>query len=151
MICDRNFSENRIFEFLLKENDEFPLSLDEQLKKNNTNLTEFSKKLSQKATIAYEEDNAEIKGMVIGYVHDLPKDMSSYITYVIVDKNYRRQGVAKRLLTEYIDYAIKNNVKSVWLTTGKINYSAQLLYENVGFKKHCENEKKIKYILELGG
>ena len=66
-------------------------------------------------------------GGVIGYTHDTP-DNKSYITYVVVNSSYRRQGIASRLLDEYFLYAKQMKMTHVWLRTSKENMNARKLY-----------------------
>ena len=139
MIADRCFDEKTLYRFLERNADQFSSSLHEQIARSgNGDLEQYTRKLSTKATIAFETDGDAIKGMLIGYTHDLPADKASYITYVIIDKKYRRQGVMKRILGEYEEYCKKQGVLSMWLLTGKINLSAQKAYESCGFV--CEGE-----------
>ena len=130
MIFDRNLNAEIIFDFLLSENESFQPPLTEQLNnfyKGDMSLRKFSEKLSEKATIALEKRGEDIGGVVIGYTHDTP-DNKSYITYVVVNSSYRRQGIASRLLDEYFSYAKQMKMTHVWLRTSKENMNARKLY-----------------------
>ena len=50
-----------------------------------------------------------------------------------VDEAYRNQGIARRLIQAAMYFAKDNNAKFVQLETQTDNYTAQSLYESVGF------------------
>ena len=150
MIWDRTFDQQQLFDFFSQNADQFSSNLLEQIKKSgNGTLEQYTTKLSCKATIACEYDDSDqkmIKGLVIGYTHDLPDTNESYITYVIVSPDYRKQGVMKRLLNEYEAHCQKLGISAIWLTTGKINKVAQTAYEKCGFICQGEySETTVKY------
>lgn len=61
-----------------------------------------------------------------------------YIDTVSVHKDYRRQGIGKKLM-EYIPIAAKENGQTILsLNCDKSNYKAQKLYEQYGFETYCE-------------
>lgn len=147
MISDRQFNQSMLYAFLSHNADQFSSNLHEQIARSgNGTLEQYTEKLSTKGTIAYEMDGETIKGIIVGYTHDLPADGKSYITYVIVDRKYRGQGVMRRLLEEYQEYCRQLSIPAIWLTTGKTNYSAQKAYERCGFVSLGEHtERTIRY------
>jgi ribosomal protein S18 acetylase RimI-like enzyme len=52
-----------------------------------------------------------------------------------VDKDYRRQGIGEKLIQTAMEYAKNDNAKFVELSTAIDNYTAQSVYEKIGFKK----------------
>jgi len=52
-----------------------------------------------------------------------------------VEKDYRKQGVGKELIMAALNFAKENNAKFVELSTAIDNYTAQSLYEQIGFEK----------------
>jgi ribosomal protein S18 acetylase RimI-like enzyme len=52
-----------------------------------------------------------------------------------VDKEYRKQGIGEKLIATVMNFAKENNAKLVQLSTAVDNYTAQSLYERIGFKK----------------
>jgi ribosomal protein S18 acetylase RimI-like enzyme len=50
-----------------------------------------------------------------------------------VDEAYRKQGIASALIQAAADFAKANNARFVQLETQTNNYTAQSLYESVGF------------------
>jgi ribosomal protein S18 acetylase RimI-like enzyme len=66
-----------------------------------------------------------------------------------VDANYRKQGFGKKLIKAAMEFAKENNAGFVQLETGTDNYSAQKLYETIGFKKHNPHEGSIVYRINV--
>ena len=54
---------------------------------------------------------------------------------VAVLKEYRKQGVAKKIFEFIIEYAKSNGYKSIYLTCLDTAYNAHKLYESVGMKR----------------
>lgn len=52
-----------------------------------------------------------------------------------VDGNYRKQGIGERLIKTAMDFAKSQGAKFVQLETAVDNYTAQSLYEAIGFQK----------------
>ena len=147
MICDRAFDAEELFVFFEENADQFSSDLHGQIERSgNGTLKQYTQKLSSKATIAYERDGDTLKGVVIGYTHDLPDNGFSYITYVIVAPQYRGKGVMRRLMAEYEEFCKKQNIPKMWLTTGKTNIGAQKAYEKCGFiLEDSDSERTVKY------
>lgn len=66
----------------------------------------------------------------------------SFIEDLIVDKEYRRQGIGKALLQNAIDYAKENDCEVIELTSYIKNENAHQFYENSSFIKHSYKFKK---------
>ena len=54
---------------------------------------------------------------------------------LFVDKEHRKKGVGENLIKTTMDFARQNGAKFVELSTAVDNYTAQSLYEQVGFKR----------------
>jgi len=52
-----------------------------------------------------------------------------------VDSNYRKQGIGEALIKKVIDFAKSDGAAYVQLETAVDNYTAQSLYEGIGFQK----------------
>lgn len=74
-----------------------------------------------------------IDNKVIGYVGAWFILDEAHITNVAVKPEFRRQGIANRLILEFINLAKKNNITSVTLEVRASNIAAQTLYKNFGF------------------
>ncbi|MGI6594032.1 MAG: ribosomal protein S18-alanine N-acetyltransferase [Christensenellales bacterium] len=89
----------------------------EILKKNNINLGLIENKT------------------LIGYLIALNLGEEIEILKIGVDSQCRNRGVAKRLITSFLDSAKKNGIQKVFLEVSEDNISAKKLYEYFGFKK----------------
>ena len=65
-------------------------------------------------------------------VSDLP-DTGSFINFVWVETNYRRRGIAERLMQDALDHARQKGCRFVRLKTFDILQSARRLYARFGF------------------
>lgn len=152
MLSDLLFSQSRLAAFLEENDTAFTHPLSEVLKKQGITVREYAEKLAKSGTIAYEEDKetGRIKGVVIGYTHNLPEDGGSYITQVVTALAFRKQGVFTRIMQEYIDYCKEQGISYIWLSTGVKNAAARAAYERIGFQlAPYESETLVKYVLRL--
>lgn len=85
----------------------------------------------------------ENKGQVLGYVGLNVVLDEGYITNVAVFPQYRRLGVATKILEEILVLAGKDSLSFISLEVRKSNFSAISLYEKLGFK--IEGERKRFY------
>lgn len=101
----------------------------------------FSVPWSEKSFLeAIEKENniyivAEENGCVLGYVGGWSIFGELNITNVCVDQQYRRSGIAERLMQHIIDEARKNNCDIFFLEVRESNEAAIGLYEKMNFKK----------------
>ena len=68
------------------------------------------------------------------YPNLIKRNKTLYIDDLCVDKNYRRQGIGKRLIEFIIDEANKNNYDDIALNCWPDNKAACKYYEKMGFK-----------------
>lgn len=66
-----------------------------------------------------------------------------------VDKEYRKQGIGEKLIAAAMNFAKENNAKFVQLSTAVDNYTAQSLYERIGFKKQEPETDFYTYTVDL--
>ena len=66
-----------------------------------------------------------------------------------VDKEYRKQGIGEKLIQNAMNFAKENNAKFVELSTAVDNYTAQSLYEQIGFKKQEPETDFYTYTINL--
>ena len=52
-----------------------------------------------------------------------------------VDKDYRKQGIGEQLIKTAMNFAKENQATFVELSTAVDNYTAQSLYEHIGFER----------------
>ena len=60
-----------------------------------------------------------------------------YITVLVVDKKYRRQGIGRALIESVKQIAVEKGIKAIELDSGFHRTEAHLFYENLGFEKEC--------------
>jgi ribosomal protein S18 acetylase RimI-like enzyme len=66
-----------------------------------------------------------------------------------VDTAYRKQGIGEKLIKAAVSFAKSENAKFVELSTAADNYTAQSLYEAIGFQKQMPESGFITYRIEL--
>lgn len=66
-----------------------------------------------------------------------------------VDKEYRKQGIGEKLIQTAMNFAKENNAQFVQLSTAVDNYTAQSLYEQIGFKKQEPETNFYTYTINL--
>ena len=95
---------------------------------------------NNEAQIFYIENEKECMGMTQLYTTfdslELSKKIILYDLYV--RSEYRRKGVGHLLMNAAKDYAKKNNITSIELSTAITNTTAQSLYESLGYKRDEE-------------
>lgn len=77
---------------------------------------------------------AEVDGKIAGYVGAWGVFGETEITNVCVDEQYRRQGIAGKLLDALVEDARQKGVDIFFLEVRNSNISAISLYESKGFK-----------------
>lgn len=91
-------------------------------------------------------DGEKVIGFVWAYTLDrLESEPMMYIHSVDVIKEYRRLGVGKMIVKQFIDLAYSLNYRNVFLITDKDNYSGNKLYKSLGGEL---NPNKNLYIFE---
>lgn len=87
----------------------------------------------------YEEDN-KIVGMImaekkINRPLSIAQERTTYfINDIVVDKNYRRQKIARKLYDLLLEQAKKEKVNSIELNVWSFNENAIKFYESLGMK-----------------
>lgn len=91
--------------------------------------------------IEWDEQKFKFKAMengnIIGSISGYCEAGVVYVGSLIVDKNYRKQGVGEKLMEEVVNFGKQSKAHKIWLTTGK-NWQAVNFYEAIGFKKEAE-------------
>ena len=80
---------------------------------------------------------------IIGYITFYIKDQPNYwvvkkigdISGLMVNKNYRKNGIGKKLVTKTIDYFKQNDIKYYSVFTSINNNDGISLYKKCGFKE----------------
>ena len=77
---------------------------------------------------------AEDEGKLVGYAGLQVVLDEGYIANVAVDPDYRRQGIATKLVQVYIDFARANKLAFLTLEVRPSNTAAIILYGRLGFR-----------------
>lgn len=77
---------------------------------------------------------AEDNGKVVGYAGLQVVLDEGYIANVAVDPDYRRRGIASKLMQVYIDFAQANKLAFLTLEVRPSNMAAIILYGRLGFR-----------------
>ena len=83
----------------------------------------------------------EIDGVIVGYVGSAFDFWEAEILLVCVSDNFRRRGIAERLLKETIAHLRSINKEKVFLEVASGNAAAQALYFKLGFEKIAVRER----------
>ena len=100
---------------------------------------------------------AEIDGHAVGYMGMWSLSGEGHITNVAVGQNYRRQGIARALISHFIDIAKKENLEFMTLEVRASNIPAITLYKSFGFcdvgirKKYYENSEDALLLTKFFG
>lgn len=68
---------------------------------------------------------------------------------LFVEEAYRKQGIGEMLLKTAIEFAQMNKAKFVELSTAVNNFTAQHLYESIGFKKQKPDTEFFTYRINV--
>jgi ribosomal protein S18 acetylase RimI-like enzyme len=92
-------------------------------------------------------DTAIIKGFTQLYPkYSSARTVKNWILNdLYVDAAYRKQGIGKMLINYAMDFAKNNESEFVQLETAFDNYTAQSLYESIGFVKQAPSEDFLLY------
>jgi phosphinothricin acetyltransferase len=94
------------------------------------------KALCESSTLCLVVENT---GQIIGFGSLIPYYLPTVgeigrIEDVIIDENYRGQGLGRNLLNELIKLAKENNLLKLQLTSNPQRLAARNLYQDLGFK-----------------
>ncbi|MDY5912732.1 MAG: GNAT family N-acetyltransferase [Inconstantimicrobium porci] len=87
---------------------------------------------------------ADIDGSIVGVCHMVKKDLRNILIYKIgciafiedfgVHKDYKRQGIGRKLYDAAVKNAEKWNADSLELNVWEVNHEARKFYEAIGLK-----------------
>lgn len=91
----------------------------------------------------------------IGFTQLYPNYSSARLTKnwilndLFVDLDYRKQGIGEALIKTAMDFAKNQGATFVQLETAVDNYTAQSLYETIGFKKQEPDNEFFLYKIDI--
>jgi ribosomal protein S18 acetylase RimI-like enzyme len=133
------------------------LELLKQLIENAGSSDNIDLKYANKKWEEIENNNikyflAKDNGRIIGscYICIIPNltyngKSIGYIENVIVDKNYRKRGIGKKIMEMAIEYAKENNCYKVVLQSGKKRVEAHKFYEKIGFNGKSKKAYELRF------
>jgi len=77
---------------------------------------------------------------VIAYLSMLDLDVEGEVLRLAVRKQYRRRGIARKLMIYLIDYLKEKYYQKLFLEVDNSNLPAIKLYESLGFEKFSERK-----------
>ena len=95
--------------------------------------------------------HVDSESISIGFTQLYPKYSSArtvrnwILNDLYVDEQYRKQGVGKMLINYAMNFAKNNGSEFVQLETEYNNYTAQSLYEAIGFQKQQPSDDFLLY------
>ena len=105
-----------------------------------------------------ENDNFYIAGAIVGNINKKPNKIQGYIAMLAVEEEYRKKGLAKKMVSLLIDRFKKGyRVNEIAIETEVDNYPALGLYESFGFVRtkmylnyyfNANNAYKLKLFLD---
>ncbi len=81
---------------------------------------------------------AEVDNQIVGWVHGFfyllfYAETMCEIGGLVVDENYRRKGIAKKLMKSIEDWAVEKGCNKVSLRSGSDRKNAHQFYKDIGF------------------
>ena len=125
-----NYTKEMIYDFLMQVDCDFPVAISSKV-----DLEVYAAKLFNYSTICAYINEGKIEGMVAGYSND-HKEGIGYIALVATLKSVRNQGIASRLVHEFIDVSKAQKMNLVHLYTDKSNSGAISMYHRLGFVEY---------------
>lgn len=95
------------------------------------------------------------ENLPVGFTQLYPKYSSVRTTQnwilndLFVEANYRKQGIGEALIRAAMEFAQNNGSKFVELSTAVDNFTAQGLYESIGFKKQEPDTEFFTYRISV--
>lgn len=137
--------KDKLYQYLTSVDKDFNPALS-----TKTDLKQYTERIADKAKICCalsDEDN--IIGIVAFYANDFEKHYA-YIPLVSVSSEYRRQGIARKLMEYAVLYIKSLNGKISVVGIHTYNQYAFDLYVKLGFKNISETDKMfyLEYTIE---
>lgn len=99
----------------------------------------FAKFFNNTSLIVKTKDDT-IVGFILGFISQInPQD--AYIHLLCVIPSYRKNGLARALLREFLDIVTRKGCSRVYLITGPKNNVAIAFYKSMGFKPAVKGDK----------
>ena len=91
---------------------------------------------------------AEDNGKIVATIALIEKNKDFVVKRLYVDKDYRNKGLAQRLYIKIEDFARKNKIKMLKLSTTPKMKSANIFYKKNGFEETSHNKEANQIFFE---
>jgi len=98
---------------------------------------------NQNVVMVVAKDGERIVGMGFLYLIIHVGRRSGHVEDVVVDKDYRGQGLGERIMKDLIGAARKNKLETIYLTSKPERLAANHLYQKLGFAPKETNVYKL--------
>ena len=114
---------------------------------NQKKMTELIDYLNEEKAIVYGAyDKSKLVGFIWGYPRTFFDEKRIFINCLVVNKEYEKQGIGKKLINRLEDFAKENKYDSIDLTVAPFNENAVGFYNHMGFES-----ERIQMVKKLGG
>ena len=138
-----NLSKDRLCRYLELIDDSFSPSLSDRI-----NLDVFAEKLIKHGEIISIVENDDVLAGIGFYAND-QNEYQAYVTFISVNKQYRRLGYADKLINEAMVVAKEKKMKKMALSVKKDNIGAVNLYKKHGFIVKGQERGRLNMTKEL--
>lgn len=121
------FTVEQLRDFLVQVDHTFPIPLSQK-----QDLSDYARKLWEKATLCYELRGDRIISLVAGYTENVQNNIG-YIAVVATLPEARGQHLASLLVQRFIRICREHRLSAVHLYTTPDNHAAKRLYRRLGF------------------
>jgi ribosomal protein S18 acetylase RimI-like enzyme len=112
---------------------------------NPATMSELRSVLNDRNTlILVAKNGARIVGMALLCITARIGRRTGQVEDVVVDGEYRGEGLGKKLMQNLIEVARKKKLKEIYLTSRPSRVAANALYQNIGFEKKETNAYCLK-------
>lgn len=143
------FDSNQDILNFIKNNFNFDFERVKQLVKQLDSSATINEQSLYKALLNGYISKIELNGKLVGFGWIFPRRTllrkQAVIEDMIVDEKHRGKGLGKKILLDLLQWAKKNGIEIIELTSGSHRIAANELYKKVGFQVHQTNH----YLLKL--
>ena len=142
---DYNFDEQKLNDFILEINFDFPVPITDKI-----SVDDFLKKIKDVGNVYCAYYQNKIVGCAFFYANDKVANIA-FLTLIAVSKKYRNYGIGGTLLDYMVNYCEKLGFEFLQLYTHELNLGARRFYSKRGFYEiDCDREDNVKLELKLG-
>lgn len=133
--------KNQVIDLILHiQNDEAKISLSLEEQPDLMDIDSCYRKSGGEFWVAVENDS------VVGTIALMPKDSGNgVLKKFFVHKDYRGKKVGYALYCNFIEFARKNNIRTIILDTPSVARESHIFYERVGFVKINHEKLPFEY------